>query len=405
MARRPTGQVVERQGKAGRSFAIRYRVAGHGRVYETLGASPEWDRPKAEQALEDRRAQIRLGVWEPPRAEPAAEAVTEVPLFWDFARRWYEQREAEVDERTREHWLYLLNGHLVYFARLRVDEINEAAVDEYRAAKVRAGLSPSTVNKTLRLLARIMDRAIRHGHLERNPARGEDSRLSEPTPKRYWLELDEVRSLLDAASDYRRELMTLVFAGLRISELGDLRWRAIDLEKGALAVEKSKTEAGEGRVIDLAPMLVEELNAHFAEHPRAGLDDLVFPTRKGRPRDRSNSRGRLETILKRANAERARQELPPVGHLTNHTLRRTFASLMYEAGAQPTDVMAAMGHKSAKLALEVYARKMARKRDTAERMQALVNGHSMGTNDEPLYVPLSDKETGSAQMQGFSSGR
>jgi hypothetical protein len=34
--------------------------------------------------------------------------------------------------------------------------------------------------------------------------------------------------------------------------------------------------------------------------------------------------------------------------------------------------MAAMGHRSAKLALEVYARKMSRKRDTAQRMEALV---------------------------------
>lgn len=66
---------------------------------------------------------------------------------------------------------------------------------------------------------------------------------------------------------------------------------------------------------------------------------------------------------------------------------------MYEAGAQPTDVMSQMGHNSSKLALEVYAKRMLRDRDTGKRMDALVNGHSTGTNVEPAYVLLSDKET------------
>lgn len=90
--------------------------------------------------------------------------------------------------------------------------------------------------------------------------------------------------------------------------------------------------------------------------------------------------GRLATILKRANARRVEQGLSPIAHVTNHTLRRTFASLMYEADAQPTDVMAAMGHKSAKLALDVYARKMARDQETGKRMDALVEWAQMGTN-------------------------
>jgi hypothetical protein len=64
---------------------------------------------------------------------------------------------------------------------------------------------------------------------------------------------------------------------------------------------------------------------------------------------------------------------------------------MYEAGAQPTDVMAAMGHKSAKLALEVYARKMQRDRETAKRMEALVWA-PVGTSDEPTFDSVASLE-------------
>jgi len=394
MARAPTGQIIERRGLRGRVFALRYRVPGHGRIYETLGSAPEWDRAQAEQALEDRKAQIRLGVWQAPHPEPAgAEAREEVPKFWTFAEHWYEQKELEVEERTREHILYLLNKHLIWFGSYRVDEITGELIDEYRAFKLREGnLSPSTINKTLRLLARILDRAVRRGYLDTNPARGEDSRLNESSPRRIWLELDEVRSLLDAADGYRRELATLTLAGLRISELGGLRWRAIDLARGTLTVEESKTEAGEGRKIELTPYLLSELKLHRVEHSDAAADELVFPTSKGQQRNRSNSRCRLRTIVKRANIARAKRELLPIAHVTNHTLRRTFASLMYEAGAQPTDVMDQMGHKSSKLALEVYAKRMSRKRDTGARMDALVDWARMGTNSAPEVMDVASLE-------------
>jgi integrase len=388
MARKPTGQVISREGVNGRRFAIRFRAHGQ-RHYVTTSATT---REEAEIELANVLADVRRGKWQPPIAE--REEPEETPTFWTLATRWYEQKELEVDKRTREHWRYLLNSHLVWFGSLRVDEIIEAKIDEYRAKKVADGtLSASTINKTLRLLARILDRAVKHGYLERNPARGDDSRLKEPTPRRIWLELDEVRSLLDAAGDYRGELSTLILAGLRISELGGLRWRAVDLASGTLTVEESKTEAGEGRVIDLTPSLLSELKLHKAKRSNAAPDDLVFPTSKGRARDRGNSRGRLRTILKRANAKRAEQGLAPIAALTNHTCRRTFASLMYEAGAQPTDVMGQLGHKSSKLALEVYARRMKRDRDTGKRIDALVQWAQMGTNDDSDSEALAQEET------------
>lgn len=76
--------------------------------------------------------------------------------------------------------------------------------------------------------------------------------------------------------------------------------------------------------------------------------------------------------VERANEALAEAALPLISDgITNHSLRRTFASLLYEAGASPAYVMSQMGHTSASLALEVYAKKMARSRDTGERMDAL----------------------------------
>jgi integrase len=39
-------------------------------------------------------------------------------------------------------------------------------------------------------------------------------------------------------------IATMILAGLRVGELTSLRWRAVNLARGKLTVEESKTDAG-----------------------------------------------------------------------------------------------------------------------------------------------------------------
>ncbi len=129
----------------------------------------------------------------------------------------------------------------------------------------------------------------------------------------------------------------------------------------------------------------------------------MFTTRAGTPRDRHNVRARvLLPAIQRANKARAKVGLPAIQEgVTNHTLRRTYCSLLYEAGASPAYVQGQMGHESAALALEVYARMMKRDRDTGARMDALVRGAQWartGTNVPETLEALPDAETSEAAI-------
>jgi integrase len=78
--------------------------------------------------------------------------------------------------------------------------------------------------------------------------------------------------------------------------------------------------------------------------------------------------------------------------ITNHSLRRPFASLLYEAGASPAYVMAQMGHTSSALALEVYARVMelGEPRETGARVDARIRGadwQSLTRSEPPVANP------------------
>jgi len=62
----------------------------------------------------------------------------------------------------------------------------------------RVPLGPSSIRKAISCLAAIVDDAIEDGYIDRNPARGKRMRIKVPKPPRTFLELDELRALVDA---------------------------------------------------------------------------------------------------------------------------------------------------------------------------------------------------------------
>src|SRR5438132_522028 len=74
------------------------------------------------------------------------------------------------------------------------------------------------------------------------------------------------------------------------------------------------------------------------------------------PRDKDSVRERvLAPVVDRANEIRADRGLAPLPNVTPHALRRTYISLMLEAGAPLPYVMDQVGHADSKTTLEIYA--------------------------------------------------
>jgi integrase len=165
-------------------------------------------------------------------------------------------------------------------------------------------LSNGSINKTIRLLAVVLEQAVEYGYLDRNPAKGRKRLLKEDKPTRSYLQPDQVAALLSAAAkidadaregDIRRRrplLATLTLAGLRISEALDLRWRDVNLEARRLRVAAAKTDAGV-REVDLTPALQELLADYRSRSPYTQPGDLVFPTSAGKRDNPSNVRNRF----------------------------------------------------------------------------------------------------------------
>jgi integrase len=289
-----------------------------------------------------------------------------------------------------------------------------ALTDEYtdrRTGRVhkrrRRGLSNSSINKVLAAVRMVLKEAKRHGWLEQNPLDDPDCFLPQKVPRRSFLEVGQVEALLDAArmldreqrklewrdvrairesddpatslaADYgvsetlirrirRNEIWvrqrpreairlpavaTLLLAGPRVSELCRLEEAAVDLAARRVLMPRVKTDASE-RTVPLVPSLHEILLAARAEREVHG--GPAFPTRNGTRQQPDNIRSRLlASVRERANELLAEREQPPIGHMTPHTLRRTFASILAEVGVPPRRAMYLLGHTDPTLTMRVY---------------------------------------------------
>jgi integrase len=343
-------------------------------------------------------------------------------------------------ERTYEQYRYLLTNHLLpRFARLRLSQIDYAAIDRYiegkqleseevreaarRGVPVREAsgapkrpLANSTINATVELLSGILDEAVRRKLLGTNPAREKGLRLKEQRARGNVLEIDELEDLLAAAQELdqkitpkvrergaaaralrdqglewkeiarrmgvaqttaiyyaqqearhrispRRAIIAcLVGSGLRNTELCRVDIRDVDFAHRHINVEDAKTEAGV-RKVDLSPMLLDDLLAWRASLTDPAPDSPFFPTRTGSRRTKDNVNARvLRPAVRRANERREHRDLPPLPkRVTAHTLRRTYISMMFAAGAEIPYVMAQVGHEDSKGTLEIYARVLKRR--------------------------------------------
>ena len=388
---RPTvGRIIETDTRRGVMFAARFQFNGT-RHFVSFGASSEgWDRRRAEASLRHLLADVERGNWRPPRREPVPDLDRD-PDFHTFASGWFVSREGEWRLKTAKDYRWQLSEHLLpFFRHHRLSQISVAEVDRFKAAELKEGrLSASSINKSIGLLAQVLDAAVDRELIARNVARGRGRKVREHAPARSYLSTaGQIEELLGAAGtldsearedrrhvERRAMLAMLAFAGLRIGELCALRWRDVDLAGGWLVVGESKTDAGKRRV-KVRGALRDELLRMRAKLDGVDQDAHVFGTRTGQRPSGDNIRSRvLNAAVERANEDLAKRDLPPLpDKLTPHSLRRTFCSLLYALGETPPVVMQEMGHTDPALALKVYAQAMRCGENEQHQLRELVEG-------------------------------
>src|SRR5215207_9185032 len=294
--------------------------------------------------------------------------------FETVAGRWLERFEAKVaagerHPRTLEAHRYQLDRHLLPpFGRRRIAALTVDDVAELLHQLRRKGCSAKTAAGALASLQSVMRFARRCGWIVADPVERLE-RDERPRPQRRRqrvLGRAEIERLLAACSPRDRLMVaTVLYTGLRISEMLGLVWDDVDFAAGVIHVRAQLSRAHRSqparrvapktaasvRDVPLVAQLAHLLAAHRQCSPFARGGDWVFATARGTPYGHRNVSRR--TLGRAAQLAGLNDDgWPPLGF---HDLRHAFAShLIIDLGLDVAQVSRILGHSRITITLDIY---------------------------------------------------
>jgi len=208
---------------------------------------------------------------------------------------------------------------------------------EHREAKRRA---QATVNRSWAVIRAGLNWAFTTGRVDSDLAwRRVKPFQNVDKPRTRFLSVAEAVALLgNAAVDFRPLAHAALLTGLRLGEL--IRLTAGDV--GARSIEVAAGKTGQGRVV---PLTAEGVSAFALLVKDKQPTDLLFADSEGRPWTRPKVSRRM------ADANAAAKLRPPA---TFHDLRRSYGSLLANAGARDAVIAAALGHTDTRMTRRHY---------------------------------------------------
>jgi integrase len=284
--------------------------------------------------------------------------------FGDFIEQKYKPWAKANRPRSADYTLARLARCFGKWKHKTLQEITTECVEDWKVARLKDGLAPTTVLRDVASLSGVLSRAVKMGKLDTNPVRNVDKpRIDRRTKVRY-LSIDEESRLRSAltkrdeeglaarksANEWRRArhrdllpepkrfsdhltpaVVLSINTGLRRGELLSLLWTDIDAEEKLLTVRGISAKSGDTRYVPLndeAMTLIKDWRQDSVDGERLFPVSTSFKTSWG-------------ALLQRAKVTRFRW----------HDLRHHFASRLVQAGVPLNTVRELLGHGSLAMTL------------------------------------------------------
>jgi len=301
----------------------------------------------------------------------------------EAGEKWIEQAELDRLERSTvgQYRLHLDRHIKPLLGETKLSRLTAPMVRDFDVRLRKAKRSPAMVQKVLVSLGGIVAHAQAAGLVAQNVVRDARPRRARGQAKRHKGRAviptkAEIRALIEKAEGRWRPLViTMIFTGLRASEIRGLTWDDVDLDRKVITVSQRadawntigspKSEAAR-REIPLAPMVVNALKEWRLACPKGDLG-LVFPNGVGRVENHGNiyARGLGELqiacdIAEPRTDEKGKPMMDEEGRAIErpryglHAFRHAAASLFIEQGFAPKRVQTIMGHASIQMTFDVY---------------------------------------------------
>jgi integrase len=321
-------------------------------------------RYKAEWTQDDAEAELAKALLQIESPKPKSHGITLAQATDRYLASKARKRTIGSDRRQ----LDLLKAE--FGAETPLAEITASRISDYKAKRLAAvrkigegetaverRLTAAAVNRPLALLRHLLRLAHEEWEAIENVPR---IRLEkEPQGRLRWLTQEEITRLLEACAksknkELRAAVMIALNSGLRRGELLGLTWERVDLSRGVIRLELTKS--GRRREV---PMNDDSYRALVSLGPRT--NGRVFKTRY------------IQTAYNNAVA------VAKLDDVNFHTLRHTFASWAVMRGVTLKELQELLGHSSLTMTMR-YAHL------APEHLRAAVSRLEGLTSTEPTKV-------------------
>lgn len=287
-----------------------------------------------------------------------------------------------------------------YIGTMKLKDIKPMDVQKAINAMEKEGIANSAMREALGRLRECMEFAVGNQYIPVNPCLiVEVPWTFKKSKEEIALTQEEQNALLNEVEDswYKELFYFMCLTGVRVGELGGLKWSDIDYTNKTISIQRSLSCSyynGKKREMLVSPKTVNStrripfigemeeilksqkkkqnaLRAELGERWRGKgeLSDLIFTTGMGSPCSRYIVDKEIKKVIKRIREKEAviavaeNREPKVIRDFHPHTLRHTFATRCFENKMEPKVVQKLMGHSSISITLNIYTHVLNSKMD------------------------------------------
>ena len=309
---------------------------------------------KVEDVLRGRLAERRAGIVERKS----------VPLLRKFALEFLERVRPELRPKAYSRYVVSLGlkigekgepreresgaGLLASFGLKPLDQITADEIERFKQRRLECGLSPSTVNRDLACLRRILLFAVKLDLIPTTPFVAHKVKFLKENGRARILSFDEERRYFAVATQPLLDIATLIIEmGLRPIEACSIRREDVHFytDPAFLHVPFGKTKNAV-RDVPLTDRAIEVLRRRVSK----AKGDYIFPFRRGRGSLTNSSKDGLDWSRPMVELHPAHYEAleKSMIEFQIYDLRHTYGTRAIEGGTDPLTLMRLMGHADLK---------------------------------------------------------
>lgn len=263
-----------------------------------------------------------------------------LPTLGEVIKRYLEEVMPTKSKNSILKQTLILNLWKKRIGNLELNKITPKVLSEEKRELAREKTargtrrSNATINAYLVALGHVLTIAVNEWELIPTNPMSKVRKEKVSNDRARFLTREERKRLLDECNESKSKslywvVLIALHTGMRLSEILNLRWNEVDLDKRLITLHKTKN--GSKRVVPLTQKCSETLSRIKGE----SRDDKVFP-RGGSDKGTISIRSAWETALKRSGVKDFRF----------HDLRHSAASYFIMSGCSTIELASVLGHKS-----------------------------------------------------------